>query len=319
MTAAAAPSVVLGLPVHNSARFLEATLDSVVAQDHPRLEIVISDDASTDATPELVRALAARDERVRLQRHEERVGWIANYNSLLPHATGDYFLWVPHDDLYAPEYVSALVARLEARPEAVLAYSTTRGLDEHGRVTREWRGHAALHAAASPLARGIRYLWWDEREKFIPFRGVVRCRALQAVGGLEAGPWGVYADDLWLFRLALLGAFVHEPRALCGKRLHGASVSATTRYTYGQYRAYVGAHRALVRRAELTRRARLVLSLCVTLRQGWLAAWWALRAGRWRMDRLVPTERLRWYASPGELPRRLRKLASRLRGRRRKP
>lgn len=314
MTPRGAPSVVLGLPVHNSARFLPATLAAVVAQDHPRLEIVVSDDASTDETPDLCRALAARDGRVRLQRHEARQGWIANYNSVLRHATGDYFLWVPHDDLYAPDYVSALVARLEARPEAVLAYSTTLGIDDCGRVIREWRGHAALQAAATPLARAVRYLWWDEREKFIPFRGVVRRRALEAVGELEVGPWGVYADDLWLFRLALLGPFVYEPRPLCTKRLHAGSVSATTRYTYGQYRAYIGAHRALGRRAGLGRRARLALALSVLLRQAWLAGWWALRAGRRRMDRLVLTDRLRWYASPAELPRRFRKLASRLRG-----
>jgi glycosyltransferase involved in cell wall biosynthesis len=319
MTARAAPSVVLGLPVCNSARFLPATLDAVLAQDHPSLTIVISDDASTDDTPELCRLLAAREGRVRLQRHAERVGWIANYNSLLPRATGDYFLWVPHDDLYAPDYVSALVAHLEARPEAVLAYATTLGQDEAGRVTREWRGHAALHAAATPLGRGHRYLWWDEREKFIPFRGVVRGSALRTVGGLEAGPWGVYADDLWLFRLALLGPFAHEPRPLCRKRLHAGSISATTRYTYRQHRAYVGAHRAIVRRAGLPWEARLGLWLSVSLRQLWLAAWWMLRAGRRHVDRVVPTERLRWYASPGELPRRLRELARRLRGVRGKP
>jgi glycosyltransferase involved in cell wall biosynthesis len=305
--------VVIGLPVHNSERFLRATLESVAAQDHPDLEIVISDDASTDGTPAICREFAARDPRFRLERHPERVGWIANYNSLLRHATGDYFLWVPHDDLYAPAYVGALVALLEARPDAVLAYSTTLALDEGGTVVKTWKGNEALHRAATPLQRGLRYLWWDEGEKFIPFRGVVRSAAVRAVGGLEVGPWEIYADDLWLFRLALLGAFVHDARPLCHKRRYQGSVSTTYRYTYRQRNAYVAAHRRLVRQAGLGWRATSVLLLGIALRQAWLALWWQARAGRRGIDRVLPTERLQWYLSPAELPRRLRTLSSRLR------
>src|SRR4030095_15159129 len=130
------PTVVIGIPVHNSQRFLAETLESVAAQDWPDLEIAISDDASSAETPEIFRAFARRDVRCRVERHQQRLGWIANYNSLLRHATGDYFLWVPHDDLYAPTYVRALVSLLEARPDAVLAYSTTLAIDEAGRVLR---------------------------------------------------------------------------------------------------------------------------------------------------------------------------------------
>src|SRR5262245_65914225 len=109
MTAAGrAPRVVVGIPVHQSERVLPETLNAVAGQDWPALEIVISDDASTDTTLALCRDFARRDHRVRVVRHARRVGWIANYNSLLAHATGDYFLWVPHDDLYAPTYVRAL-------------------------------------------------------------------------------------------------------------------------------------------------------------------------------------------------------------------
>jgi glycosyltransferase involved in cell wall biosynthesis len=313
MTSGAGPRVVIGLPVYNSERFLRATLESVAAQDHPHLEIVISDDASTDGTPAICREFAARDPRVRVERHPERVGWIANYNSLLRHATGDYFLWVPHDDLYAPAYVGALVALLEARPDAVLAYSTTLALDDGGAVVRTWRGNEALHRAATPLERGLRYLWWDEREKFIPFRGVVRSGAIRAVGGLEVGPWEIYADDLWLFRLALLGGFAHDARPLCRKRMYMGSVSSTNRYTYRQRNAYVVAHRRLVRQAGLGWRATTVLLVGIALRQAWLALWWLARAGGRAIDGKLPAERLRWYVSPHELPRRLRKLSSRLR------
>jgi glycosyltransferase involved in cell wall biosynthesis len=283
MSAGGRARVVVGLPVHNSERFLRDTLASVAAQDYPHLEVVISDDASTDGTPAICREQAARDPRFRVERHEGRVGWIANYNSLLRHATGDYFLWVPHDDLYDSAYVGALVALLEARPGAVLAYSTTLGVDETGTVVRTWTGNDALHRATTPLARGLRYLWWYEAEKFIPFRGVVRSAALRTVGGLEVGPWEVYADDLWLFRLALLGDFAHDARPLCRKRLYQGSVSTTYRYTYRQRNAYLAGHRRLVREAGLGWRTACVLHLSIALRQAWVALWWLSRATRRRL------------------------------------
>ena len=301
-----APRVVIGLPVHNSERFLPETLESIAAQDYPNLEIVISDDASSDGTPDICHDFARRDARCRVERHTERLGWIANYNSLLRHSTGDYFLWVPHDDLYDPTYVGSLVALLEARPDAVLAYSTTLAIDERGTVLRTFGGNAALGRASTRLQRALRYLWWAENEKFIPFRGVVRSDAIRTAGGLESGPWGIYADDLWLYRLALLGGFVHEDRPLCRKRIHRGSVSTTNRYTLGQRLAYLSAHRALGRRARLTRRERAALRAAIAFRQAGVIAGW--------LPRLVPTDRLGWYLSPAELPRRLRNLSRRLRG-----
>jgi glycosyltransferase involved in cell wall biosynthesis len=297
--------VVIGLPVHNSERFLRETLESVAAQDHPNLEIVISDDASSDGTADICHDFARRDARCRVERHPQRLGWIANYNSLLRHCTGDYFLWVPHDDVYDPAYVGALVALLEARPDAVLAYSTTLAIDERGIVLGTFGGNAALGRASTRLQRGLRYLWWAEEEKFIPFRGVVRSDAIRRVGGLEIGPWGVFADDLWLYRLALLGGFVHEDRPLCRKRFYRGSVSTTNRYTLGQRLAYLAAHRALARRAGCTGRERAAVLAVVTLRQA--------RVTADRIFRSLPTGRLEWYLSPAELPRRLRNLSRRLR------
>ena len=300
-----APKVVVGVPVYNSERFLRETLESVGAQDYANLEIVISDDASSDGTADICHDFARRDARCRVERHPQRLGWIANYNSLLRHSTGDYFLWVPHDDLYDPAYVGALVALLEARPDAVLAYSTTLGVDERGSVFGTFGENAALGRASTRLQRALRYLWWAEEQKFIPFRGVVRSAAIRTVGGLESGPWGVYADDLWLFRLALRGGFVHEARPLCRKRFYGGSVSATNRYTLGQRLAYLAAHRALARRAGCTGRERAAVLASVTLRQVSVTAH--------RIFRSLPTGRLEWYLSPAEFPRRLRNLSRRLR------
>ena len=108
------------------------------------------------------------------------------------------------------------------------------------------------------------------------------------------------------FVYARLGGFVHEARPLCRKRVYGGSVSMTNPYTLSQRLAYLAAHRELGRRARLTGRERVPLLAAIALRQAGVIAGW--------LPRLVPTDRLGWYVSPAELPRRLRKLTDRLRG-----
>jgi glycosyltransferase involved in cell wall biosynthesis len=304
MTAAPrAPRVVVGIPAHQSERFLPETLNAVAAQDWPALEFVCSDDASTDSTLAICRDFARRDRRVRVQRHARRVGWVANYNSLLAHATGDYFLWVPHDDLYEPGYVRELVGLLEARPDAVLAFSAALAIDARGHAVGAWRRAPALGAATPRLRRALAYLWWTEHEKFLPFRGVIRASALRRVGGLEAGPWGPFADDLWLFRMALAGGLEFDPRALCRKRLHPRSVSATERYPLETYRAYLGEYRAIVRSAGLAAREARVLLGAAAIREASVVARWPARTLRRRVGRHPVVNRLRWYLA--QAPRRL--------------
>ena len=299
-----APRVVIGIPAHQSEPFLPETLNAVAAQDWPELEIVLSDDASTDTTLAICRDFARRDRRARVQRHARRVGWIANYNSLLAHATGDYFLWVPHDDLYEPGYVRALVGRLEARPDAVLAFSAALAIDAAGRAVGDgWRRAPALGAETPRRRRALAYLRWTEREKFLPFRGVIRTAALRRVGGLEAGPWGPFADDLWLFRMALAGGLEFDPRALCRKRLHPRSVSATERYPLEMYRAYLGAYRAIARSAGLPAPEARALVSAAAMREAALVARWPARKLARRVGRHPLVDRLRWYVS--QAPRRL--------------
>src|SRR5262245_24410584 len=83
--------VTIGVPVYNGARHLEPCLDSLLAQTYEDIEIVISDNASTDRTPEICRAYQERDERVRYHRQPRNIGAAANYNYLVGHTSGELF------------------------------------------------------------------------------------------------------------------------------------------------------------------------------------------------------------------------------------
>src|SRR5262249_32985361 len=116
------PRVSIGLYVYNGARFLEDTLDSLLAQTYTDFELIISDNASTDRTEEICRTYAAKDQRVRYYRSKKNVGVGRNCNRVFELATGDYFKWATADDLCKPELVARCLELLENDRPVVLAY-----------------------------------------------------------------------------------------------------------------------------------------------------------------------------------------------------
>jgi glycosyltransferase involved in cell wall biosynthesis len=72
------PLVSIGLPVYNGERFLGAALESIVSQSWADLEVVVSDNASTDRTPEICSAFASRDPRVHYRRNPHNLGAAPN-------------------------------------------------------------------------------------------------------------------------------------------------------------------------------------------------------------------------------------------------
>lgn len=117
-------SVTIGIPVYNGADTLRRAVESAVAQTHPVDMIYISDNASTDATPEIGRALAAEyGPRVVFTRQETSLGMSGNFGHVLHAAQTDYFMWLAADDWIAPTYVERTLTELEADPTLVACVS----------------------------------------------------------------------------------------------------------------------------------------------------------------------------------------------------
>lgn len=112
--------VSVGIPTRNRAPSLRRAVESVLAQDWEPLEVVISDNASTDETERLCEELARADRRVRYVRHPENVGPVANFREALHHARGELFMWLADDDWIDRSYVSACANALFTDAESVL-------------------------------------------------------------------------------------------------------------------------------------------------------------------------------------------------------
>src|SRR5438046_1239310 len=98
--------VSIGLPVYNGGQRIEEVVWSVLAQDHARIELVISDNASTDDTEDVCRALVRADSRVVYHRQPRNVGLLNNFVTAIRVANGTFFRWIGDDDWMAPDYVS---------------------------------------------------------------------------------------------------------------------------------------------------------------------------------------------------------------------
>ena len=122
-----APLVSIGIPTYNRERLIGRAIESALHQDYPNIEIVISDNASTDATPEICRRYAQEQPNVRYVQQSRNLGATRNFDAVLQQSSGQFFMWLGDDDWLDPNYVRLALARLR-----------------HERRSRAGRRHASL-------------------------------------------------------------------------------------------------------------------------------------------------------------------------------
>jgi hypothetical protein len=208
------PLVSVGMPVFNGERYVSLAIESILGQTHRNLELLVSDNASSDATESIVREYQRRDGRVRYLRSPVNRGGVWNRNRLVGQASGQYFMWADHDDVRHPEYVARCLEVLAGRPDVVLCYSATRDIDEEG----------------CPLPREeirLRLDSPDARQRFgdvvalehlcEPCFGLMQASLVKEIGGI-----GNYADSdrVFLAKLSLRGRGVRLPEELFFRRAH---------------------------------------------------------------------------------------------------
>ena len=117
-----APRVSVLIPTHNHGRYLPEAVESVLRQDFRDIEVIISDDGSTDGTPAILAHYAALDPRVIPVVHPTGLGQAGNANFCLSRARGELVKFVYADDrLVTADALGRMVAALDAAPGAVMA------------------------------------------------------------------------------------------------------------------------------------------------------------------------------------------------------
>jgi glycosyltransferase involved in cell wall biosynthesis len=209
------------MPVFQGANYIRDALDSILAQTYGDFELLISDNASTDDTQDIVRSYAARDRRIRYHRNKENIGAAKNLNRVFHLASGEYFRWAAHDDMMAPECLAKCVEVLDRDRDVVLCQARAKVIDERGRVIEEYTPPRAMRTD-SPMTPDRFLDLMSVSHRCYEVFGVIRASALRRTSLHGSYP---ISDRVLLMRLALFGRFHELPECLFFPRWHAAQSS----------------------------------------------------------------------------------------------
>lgn len=127
------PLVSVIIPVYNAERFVESAVRSIMNQTYTNLEILVTDDCSTDGSFEILQRLASEDSRITLYRNESNLKIVRTLNSLVAAANGKYIARMDADDISLPKRIEKQVAFLERNLDYALCGTNAWYIDESGR------------------------------------------------------------------------------------------------------------------------------------------------------------------------------------------
>jgi glycosyltransferase involved in cell wall biosynthesis len=200
--------------VFNGEKYLERALNCLLNQDCEDFELIVSDNASTDATESICLECAAKDSRIQYYRNGTNIGASPNYNRVFQLARGEFFKWASHDDECDPSLVRRCLEVFEQAAEStVLVFSRAEIIDETGRVMFESPDRISS-SSARPFKRLARVLWSSKYGHSL--WGLIRSDALRQTRLMGS----VEADHVLLGELALLGEVIEIPEVLYRQRRH---------------------------------------------------------------------------------------------------
>lgn len=151
------------MPVYNGAAFLRESLDSLLLQTFSDFELVISDNASTDETPDICREFATRDPRIRYFRQEKNLGSAGNFNRVFELSQSEYFKWAAVDDICAPTYIERCVQVLDRHPDVCWCHTRSSHIDVTGDLIDEAGAQDVSYVGLPANERGLRLTRASER------------------------------------------------------------------------------------------------------------------------------------------------------------
>ncbi len=202
------------MPVFNGEKYLEAALNSILAQTYSDFELIISDNASTDRTAEICQVYVEKDQRIYYHRNPINLGAAPNYNLAFELSSSEYFKWADYDDIIAPDFLMKCVDVLDRNPDIVLCCPLSRVIDENGKILGDY---VYKVKAASPEPH-IRFKEFAlNPDKCYQVSGLIRANIISKTALHGSYP---SSDLVFLAELALYGRFYELPEYLFSPRNH---------------------------------------------------------------------------------------------------
>lgn len=219
------------LPVYNGAAYLESTLAALFAQTYPHFQVLVLENQSTDATPEILRHM--QDERLQVFPSDKMLSIEENWARILDLPLAEWMTIVSHDDLLYPDFLSKMMALIQAEPDASLYTSHFDMIDDSNQIIRPSRPAPYRETGDTFLER--RLMW---KADSFGTGYVMRSDDYRRTGGIKPYVGLFYADDVLWAELANLKARICSPERLFAYRYYRSSTARKIDLT-GIYRASI--------------------------------------------------------------------------------
>jgi glycosyltransferase involved in cell wall biosynthesis len=131
------PKVSVCMPVYNRPEYVAEAIESVLQQTFTDFELIITDNCSTDNTPEVIKSYAAKDNRVKYFRNERNLGVCSSGNRAMLLSRGEYIKQLFSDDKLSPRHLEVFVEVLDNHPKVSLVTSYTQNFGKHDHIRGE--------------------------------------------------------------------------------------------------------------------------------------------------------------------------------------
>ena len=221
------PLITTIIPTYRRPDHLRRAIGSVLAQTYPHIRVCVYDNASGDATAEVVADFSRRDPRVSYFCHAENIGAFANFSHGLDAVATPFFSFLSDDDVLLPEFYQTAIGQLEKFPDAAFWGGTTIVMSEDGGIRDATAWPEAYYTPPDGLLEMIanNYLIWTS----VLFRTDV----VASIGGLDPDV-GAPIDTDFLLRVAARFPFMTSPKpaAIWSCHPESGSVMADPRFIW---------------------------------------------------------------------------------------
>jgi len=194
------PLVTIGIPTYNRAQGnLKHALQCALNQTYQNIEIIVSDNCSTDDTEEFMKQYS--DSRLRYIRQTENIGANSNFNFCVNEAKGKYFLLLHDDDMIEPDIIESCISTLKNGEDVGIIYTGVRIIDSNGNTTK-----------SNPVIKNCKTFidfvhgWMENKFSLYMCSTLFNTKKLQDLGGFNS-PTHLYQDVVAeMILVATLGA-----------------------------------------------------------------------------------------------------------------
>ena len=207
------PFVSVGMPIYNEGKYLEKTLDSIISQFKDSsfdYEIIITDNASTDSTKNIVNEYMLKYPEIKYVKNKRNLGSVDNFNKAFRLSKGKYFMWAAGHDLWSARYITACLKVMQSDEDVVIAYPKMLWIDENGSKLNYKSGFVDTRGN-HVYSRFNLTLWTDAHA----IHGLIRSDVLKKTSLMR---YTIATDGILLAELALAGEFAYVPEEVWYRR-----------------------------------------------------------------------------------------------------